>query len=195
MPANNHHRGYLPIKHEQLSQLASDGVRYAAIELIEIGGDHLDRMMALTRTNPHLPPLHAATQQPPPSLALALRRSEQLVRSSHRTIYFLNAATLLHTDASTTQSDELPRLRVSSPAFWQLARRLQYLSNILPAGQRVRFHLCRVPSRAIFSAGGQWETRGIPHVSCLLSALSDLLFFFFLLFSVAVGGFQNVFIF
>ena len=137
----------LPIKHEQLSQLASDGVRYAAIELIEIGGDHLDRMMALTRTNHHPPPLHAATQQPPPSLALALRRSEQLVRSSHRTIYFLNAATLLHTDASTTQSDELPRLRISSPAFWQLARRLKYLSKILPAGQRVRFHLCRVPSR------------------------------------------------
>ena len=149
----------LPLPRDRLQRLATDdAVRYAAIELIEVGGDHLDRMMATAHAQAH-----------PPPLRLALRRSEQLLASAHRTVYFLNAEELLRTQpatAATRNADgststptgseahirPVGSLRVDAPALEQLVRRLRYLASVLPRGQRVGFHLCRLAEDAAFDA-------------------------------------------
>ena len=147
----------LPLPRERLQELAIDsGVRYALIELIEIGGDHIDRMRTWLSAD-CTPPTHTTSSSvmtsenqhherappllpPPPSLLSALRRSEQLLAGAHRSLYFLNAASLLRVDATTD------RLRVQVGAFAQLLHRLRYLARVLPRGQRVQLHLCRLPS-------------------------------------------------
>ena len=142
----------LPVPREALERLAAaDGVRYASIELIEIGGDHLDRMMA--RRNqlqaPSRAPFDAAamdTTAPPASLAFALRRSEELLGASHASVYFLNGTSLLHLiPTSVDGGTEKMRLRLVLSAFESLIARMEYLTEVLPRGQRIRIHLCRVP--------------------------------------------------
>jgi hypothetical protein len=125
----------LPLPHDHLQELAvASGVRYAIVELIEIGGDHIDRMMTsrLPESSPN------GTTHRPPSLMNALRRSEELLAGAHRTLYFLNAATLLSLTASR-------RLCLEVSAVACLVRRLRYLADVLPLGQRVQLHLCRLP--------------------------------------------------
>ena len=82
-----------------------------------------------------------------PALELALRRSEQLVSASQCTVYFLNARTLLEFESSTSSDADggILRMVLRADAMLMLMRRLRYLACVLPRGQRVLLHLCRLP--------------------------------------------------
>lgn len=134
----------LPISREALERLAAEHVRYATIELVEIGGDHLDRMQSQADgerddrcSGPHQARLRFSS-----ALELALRRSEQLVGTSQTTIYFLNARSLL---VAGVEDGSHQRLLLDADAVLALAHRMRYLASLLPCGQRVLFYLTRVP--------------------------------------------------
>ena len=150
----------LPLPLCELECWAAAGARYASIELVEIGGDHLDRMMRMS---------HVPCGAP---LELAVRRSEQLVGATDATLYFLHAATLLtraglhqpcgrHSSApgtvgltkgslTTVQGFEVALDGASTVV---LARRLRYLASIASRGQRVLLYLSRLPEGIHFTEG------------------------------------------
>lgn len=114
----------LPIATEELARLARGSearpaVRYAQISLIEIGGDHLDRMMA-----------SAGAAAP----ATVLQRSEQLVRASMRSLYFVNASALLRVERGAEVADHGRRLVLIPEQVLRLVERLSYLSQLFADG-------------------------------------------------------------
>ena len=103
-----------------LERLAAQRTQYAAVQLIEIGGDHLDRML-----------------DGGDELGGVVGRSEALVAASQKSVYFLNGSTLLAPTAGA--------LELGPDALALLLRRLRYLRGVLPAGQEVLFYLSRLP--------------------------------------------------
>ena len=103
-----------------LERLAAQRTQYAAVQLIEIGGDHLDRML-----------------DGGDELGGVVGRSEALVAASQKSVYFLNGSTLLAPAAGA--------LELVPDALALLLRRLRYLRGVLPAGQEVLFYLSRLP--------------------------------------------------
>ena len=117
-----------------LERLAAQRTQYAAVQLIEIGGDHLDRML-----------------DGGDELGGVVGRSEALVAASQKSVYFINGSTLLAPTAGA--------LELVPDALALLLRRLRYLRGVLPAGQEALFYLSRLPP----PEGGVWR-RGAPAV-------------------------------
>ena len=160
----------LPIGADELRALAASSVRYAAIELIEIGGDHLDRLAA-RRAALDLGGVRSTSAGPPygGGLEAALRRSEALVRAAESTVYFVNGSALLAPLAAPAEpeaadskpSDGLvPRLVLAPPAVAALVRRLRYLATVLPCGHRVVLSISRLPALAAPEEGGDGAREG-----------------------------------
>ena len=152
----------LPIAVDELERLASDSVRYASIEVIEIGGDHLDRMIARPSTS-------RPRSESPKALELALCRSEELVGSAQCTVYFLNCAELFASAGGSTGASGGSRgggdvgcgdspCILDAHAVLRLARRFRYLATVLPRKQRVVLYLSRLPDTAVFDAGAAHES-------------------------------------
>ena len=116
-----------------LERLAAQRTQYAAVQLIEIGGDHLDRML-----------------DGGDELGGVIGRSEALVAASQKSVYFLNGSTLLASAAGA--------LELVPDALALLLRRLRYLRGVLPAGQEVLFYLSRLPP----PEAGTFGERGAP---------------------------------
>ncbi|KAL3933040.1 MAG: hypothetical protein SGPRY_000454 [Prymnesium sp.] len=115
----------LPVSNAQLARLARGSgtcpaVSYAQISLIEIGGDHLDRMMAQKE--------HSRW------MGGCLRRSEHLVRSSMKSIYFVNATSLLAPEKHARREEEGPRLLTLEESALISAHNLQAMKE-LPASK------------------------------------------------------------
>ena len=157
----------LPIAMDELRALAAASVRYAAVELIEIGGDHLDRMVARRAAlcegrsingcaGAGVGHAECAGDAPRSSrvwLETALRRSEELVQAAEVTYYFVNASTLLAI-APPAASAHAVRLVLHSPAVLTLVRRMRYLALVLPRGQRVVLKLSRLAEMVEIARGG-----------------------------------------
>ena len=103
-----------------LERLAAQRTQYAAVQLIEIGGDHLDRML-----------------DGGDELGGVVGRSEALVAASQKSVYFLNGSTLLASAAGA--------LELVPDSLAVLRRRLRDLRGVLPTGQEVLFYLSRLP--------------------------------------------------
>ena len=130
--------------------------RYAVVQLIEIGGDHLDE---LKRREEHDldASSNAATNG---TVSDILRRSAALLATSERTVYFINAASLFDFDAAITTTthdgtglEALPAQRdppwlVRPAAVRNLLARLDYLSDALGGDHQVLVLVARMPPLA-----------------------------------------------
>jgi hypothetical protein len=157
----------LPIAMDELRAMSAASVRYAAVELIEIGGDHLDRMVARRAAlrgsrsinggagdgHGHAECDGDALRSTRVALETALGRSEELVQAAEVTYYFVNASTLLAI-APPAASARTVRLVLHSPAVLTLVRRMRYLASVLPRGQRVVLKLSRLAEMVETARGG-----------------------------------------
>ena len=94
---------FLHEHHLQIEQLANE-IRYIIIQFIEIGGDHLDSMMDQS---------HQSSK-----LSNIFTQSINLLKSSLKTIYFINATTLCY-----------PGNTIDLNQFSLLLKRFQYLNK------------------------------------------------------------------
>ena len=106
--------------------------RYVLTQFIEVGGDHLDRLIA--RASPAGCTVGSPASSPG-WLDDTLRMSERLLRGVGRGAYYLNAATLFPSHVSPTDAGEnsdTNQLVISVPALRLLLDRLSYLSRSAP---------------------------------------------------------------
>ena len=120
--------------------------RYVLTQFIEIGGDHLDRLIARAT------PTGCTVSSPASSpgwLDDTLRMSERLLRGVGRGGYYLNAATLFPSHVVPTDAGEngdATELVISVPALRLLLDRLSYLSHSAPtAGLELLILVSRLP--------------------------------------------------
>lgn len=102
--------------------------RFALLQFVEVGGDHLDRLVAnddaaLAACDPLLPGIVAA--------------SRALLSAATRSVYWLNARTLFAGAADAHA--------VAPPAWDVLCRRLRYLDGLFPPEHDVVLLLTRLP--------------------------------------------------
>lgn len=109
---------YFLQEHNLQKEELSDDIRYIIIQFIEIGGDHLDLMMYQPKSSNKL--LNTVTQ------------SVNLLKSSLKTIYFINATTLCH-----------PRNTIDLNQFSILLKRFNYLNQIFPHSHEILCYLTR----------------------------------------------------
>eukprot|EP00898_Chlorokybus_atmophyticus_P005160 jgi/Chlat1/5645/Chrsp369S05388 len=112
--------------------ISKPDVRYVVIQFMEVGGDHLDQLMA--------GPEHAHSH----AMMEILHRSLALLRDANRTAYFINCSTITHTINS--------KLSLNEAALSTLIDRMDYLNNIMPAGHEVLLIASRLPPAASIDA-------------------------------------------
>ena len=122
-----------------LSECLGDA-RYVLTQFIEVGGDHLDRLMARS----------SSVSSPVPSpgwLEDTLKMSERLLRGVSRGAYYINAATLFEPQPTGANlSEPGTQLVISIPALRRLLDRLSYLSLSAPsAGLELLVLVSRLP--------------------------------------------------
>lgn len=115
-----------PLLH--ISPLDPLAPRYVVIQLIEIGGDHIDLLMA-----------HNAGKAPPELVDVATQ-SHQLLKTASRTMYFANMSTLF---SKNCDSDN--ELKINSKALETLRKRMEFLNETYPSGHEIMFNLMRAP--------------------------------------------------
>ena len=120
-----------PLLH--LSPLDPLAPRYVVIQLIEIGGDHIDLLMA-----------HSQGRAPPELADIAVQ-SARLLRTASKTMYFVNASTLFTPDCQSNRKSCAGSVFTSSPTLETLKKRMAFLNATYPPGHEVVFNLMRVP--------------------------------------------------
>lgn len=115
-----------PLLH--ISPLDPLAPRYVVIQLIEIGGDHIDLLMA-----------HKAGKAPPELTDIAVQ-SHQLLKTASRTMYFVNVNTLFSKCGSGDKDVEM-----DGAALETLRKRMEFLNETYPQGHEIVFNLMRTP--------------------------------------------------
>lgn len=117
-----------PLLH--ISPLDPLAPRYVVIQLIEIGGDHIDLLMA-----------HKAGKAPP-ELSDIATQSHQLLKTASRTMYFVNVNTLF----SKARDGAGKEVEVDEKALETLRKRMEFLNETYPPGHEIVFNLMRAPA-------------------------------------------------
>ena len=117
-----------PLLH--ISPLDPLAPRYVVIQLIEIGGDHIDLLMA-----------HKAGRAPP-ELSDIAKQSHQLLKTASRTMYFVNVNTLF----SKAHDGAGEEVEVDKKALETLRKRMEFLNETYPPGHEIVFNLMRAPA-------------------------------------------------
>ena len=114
--------------------LAHDS-RFVLTQFIEIGGDHLDRLLARQAREPATPTNTAPQQRAqagqghPAWLEDTLNMTERLLSDVGRGAYMINAETLFERRSAADGGQGPPRLVLATGALRQLLARLTYLSR------------------------------------------------------------------
>ncbi|KAL6072111.1 Ankyrin repeat-containing protein [Balamuthia mandrillaris] len=120
--------------------------RFVVLQFIEIGGDHLDSLMAMKTEDeqqPHKQEKDETHPQRDHHLEAILKRSLNLLKDARKTLYFVNASTMFQSKGEEadekntismneeTETKNKTKIKLRTESWQLLLRRLRWLSSVL----------------------------------------------------------------
>jgi hypothetical protein len=136
-----HNLSLPPKKEREGEREEEEEERYVMIQFIEIGGDHLDRLMEL-----HQQRASSSSSSFSPWLEGILDRTLQVLREAKKSIYFINAMTLLERKQRRKGSEEETVMVFRRSGLCCLLSRLAFLESSLPSPASILFYISRFPA-------------------------------------------------
>ena len=144
-----------------------DSIRFVLVQFIEIGGDHLDRMMQTTQGSSSSSSSNEDDSDMTPFVRDIVSQSVQLIRRAYSSIYFINVTSLTEPVAGISR-----RRKLSGVAFGRLLDRLEYLRTLLPERRRLLVYTSRLPARECFAT--EHREQDLLHVAREVSRVQQL---------------------